>query len=167
MQTQSEQRVGKCAVNAVDNGPDVRRTYKPSSGMVYFPWTYQISHKIRISLTDSQLNRKWLLTLKKMLSRIAVKINLDFSRCMQAIRLLHTSPALTATTEVRALGVCQGCCTVRLQGCCRGENIWTGNESCLFTLDTKKIQMPSWFSTESLPMDTLRLRLHYRTDYSM
>ncbi len=109
----------------VSQGIEVMWLMKASGGpinwaqvWVYFSWTYQISHEIRVSLTDSQLNNKSLLTLSKMLSRIAVQINLGISSGTQAIVPSDTSPGLTTTTGVTPTtgaiqySVCQGRCIV-------------------------------------------------------
>lgn len=74
------------------------RPINPAQVWVYFSWTYQISHEIRISLTDSRLNNKSLLTLSKMLSRIAVQINPGITSGTKAIVPSDTSPSLTITT---------------------------------------------------------------------
>lgn len=114
---------------------------------VYFSWTYQISHEIRVSLTDSRLNNKSLLTLSKMLSRIAVQINPGISSGTQAIVPSDTSPSLTTTTGVTPTTGAIQCMSgplyhqsAPLQQCrtaAGAENIWTGHERCSFMVNKK------------------------------
>lgn len=118
------------------------RPINPAQVWVYFSWTYQISHEIRISLTDSQLNNKSLLTLSKMLSRIAVQINPGISSGTQAIVPSDTSPSLTTTTGVTpTAGAIQYTSEPPPLQRCRtaagAENIWTGHEGCSFIVNKK------------------------------
>lgn len=137
---------------------------------VYFSWTYQISHEIRISLTDSRLNNKSLLTLSKMLSRIAVQINPGISSGTQAIVPSDTSPSLTTTTGATPIQ-----CNVSppLSPGAGAENIWTGHERCSFIVNIKK-------KLSKTRLNVLLTRcwvisnghyegrsLHYKTDYFM
>lgn len=120
----------------------------PAQVWVYFSWTYQTSHEIRISLTDSQLNNKSLLTLSKMLSRIAVQINPGISSGTQAIVPSDTSPSSTTCTGVTPTTTAIQCMSGPLYGRsatlqrCRtaagAENIWTGHERCSFIVNLKK-----------------------------
>lgn len=78
------------------------RPINPAQVWVYFSWTHQTSHEIRILLTDSWLNNKSPFSLSKMLSCTAVQINPGISSGTQAIVPCDRSLAFTTATGVNA-----------------------------------------------------------------
>lgn len=72
----------------------------PAQVWVYFSWTNQTTHEIRIPMTDSLLNNKLALSLSKTLSWTAVQINPGNSTDMQAIMPCDRYISLTALTGV-------------------------------------------------------------------